>query len=228
MSTTAAARYRVPAGLSHRNRRNIHAHLPSLRLFPRKIDWTRAGSALLALLVAATLTLICQGHDRGSYHQGPHLAFLDIFGYHHAPAAQATPPGDGFEPVSFDSLYTLDVSGSMDMASMDMAGMDMSQGDMHSMHMVNLAAYSHAAWQLSPTTISPSSVPDATNPGGANIASAVTSSTSEAGGLSMLSFLLLVFVLRRDPIFAPLEPATTTRSKSQVIALAEPPPPRPA
>jgi hypothetical protein len=222
MSTTAAARYRVPAGLSHRNRRNKHAHLPSLRVFSRKIDWTRAGSALLALLVAATLTLICQGHDRGAYHQGPHLTFLDIFVHHHTPAAQVALSDDGFDLGTFDALDALDTSGSM-----DMAGMDMSQGDMHSMHMVKLAVYSHAVRQPSPTTISPPA-PDATNPGGANIASAVTNSTSEATGISMLSILLLVSMLRRDPIFALLEPAATNRRKSQVIALAEPPPPRPA
>ena len=217
MSTTVVARYRVPAGLSHGNRRHNHAHLPSLRLFSRKIDWSRAGSALLALLVAATLTLICQGHDRGAYHQGPHLTFLDIFAHHHAPAAQAAPPDDGFELVSFDSLDALDTSGSM-----DMAGMDMSQGDMRSMHMVNLAAYAYAAWQLPP-----SSVPDATNPG-ANIASAVTNSTSEAGALSMLSFLLLVSMVRRGLTLSPLDVAVTARRKSQVAVLAEPPPPRPA
>ncbi len=218
MSTTAAARYRVPAGLSHRNRRNIHAHLPSLKLSPPKIDWTRAGSALLALLVAATLTLICQGHDRGAYHQGPHLTFLDIFAYHHTPVAQTAPPDAGFDLVSFDSLGALDASGSM-----DMAGMDMSHGDKHSMHMVNLAAYSHVVWQF-PS----SSIPDAANPGGANIASAVTNSTSEATGLSMLSFLLFVSILWRAPPYALLDMTATTRRKSQVIALAEPPPPRPA
>jgi len=216
MSTTVVARYRVPAGLSHRNRRHNHVHLPSLRLFSRKIDWSRAGSVLLALLVAATLTLICQGHDRGAYHQGPHLTFLDIFAHHHAPAAQAAPPDDGFELVSFDSLDALDTSGSM-----NMAGMDMSQGDMHLMHKLHPVAYSPAAWQLPP------SVPDATNPG-ANIASAVTNSTSEAGALSMLSFLLLVSMVRRGLTLSPLDVAVTARRKSQVAVLAEPPPPRPA
>ena len=183
----------------------------------RKIDWMRAGSALLALLVAATLTMICQGHDRGAYHQGPHLTFLDIFMHHDAPAAQITPSEDGFELVSFDSLDSLDTSGSMDMAVMEM-----SQGDMHLMHMAKLAAYSHGVGQL-PL----SSVPDAINPG-ANIASAVTNSTSEAGALSMLSFLLLVAMFRRSLTFSLLDIAATTRRKSQVAALAEPPPPRPA
>lgn len=183
----------------------------------RKIDWTRAGSALLALLVAATLTLICQGHDRGAYHQGPHLTFLDIFAHHHAPSAQVVPPDDGFELVSFDSLDALNTSGTM-----DMAGMDMSQGDMHLMHMANLAAYSHGVGQLPP------SAPDATNPGGANLASAVTNSSSEAVGLSMLSFLLLVSMVRRGLTFSLLDVAATARRKSQVAALAEPPPPRPA
>jgi hypothetical protein len=216
MSTTVVARYRVPAGLSHRNRRHNHAHLPSLRRFVRKIDWTRAGSALLALLVAATLTLICQGHDWGAYHQGPHLTFLDIFAHHHTPSAQVVPPDDGFELVSFDSLDALNTSGTM-----DMAGMDMSQGDMHSMHMANLAAYSHGVGQLPP------SVPDATNPG-ANLASAVTNSTSEAGALSMLSFLLLMSMFPRGLAFSLFDVAATARRKSQVAVLAEPPPPRPA
>jgi len=73
----------------------------------------------------------------------------------------------------------------------------------------------------------PSSVPDATNPG-ANIASAVTNSTSEAGALSMLSFLLLVSMVRRGLTLSPLDVAATARRKSQVAVLAEPPPPRPA
>ena len=122
----------------------------------------------------------------------------------------------GFDLVSFNSLDTLDTSGSM-----DMAGMDMPHGDMHFMHMLNLAGYSSIIQQLPP-----SSVPDATCPGGANLASAVTNSTSEATGLSMLSFLLLISVLWRDPTFSLLDIATRTRRKSQVIALAEPPPPR--
>ena len=101
--------------------------------------------------------------------------------------------------------------------------MDMSHDAINSMYMLNLTTYSPAVLPLPP-----SSTPDAANPGGANLASVVTNSTSEATGLSMLSFLLLISMLWRDPTFSLLDMAANTRRKSQATTLTEPPPPRPA
>jgi hypothetical protein len=169
----------------------------------------------MALLVAVTLTMICQGHDLGGYHTGPHLTFMGELGHEHSVAEQSAIMDDGFDPVDFDALDALDPTGAM-----DMAGMDMTAAEMHAMHMPGADANSQGLRQLStlPT--------QATNSAGANLASVVSSSGAETMSLSMLSFLLLVSLLWRDSRFSALDMAGVIRRKSQTAMTAEPPPPR--
>jgi hypothetical protein len=77
----------------------------------RKLAWSRIGSTLLAIIVALTLTLICQGHDHGTEHIGPHLTFLGE-------------SVDG-QSASSISIQAIPEFSPLDSAVIDMVGMDM-------------------------------------------------------------------------------------------------------
>src|SRR5262249_55104009 len=89
----------------------------------RKSKRPRVGPTLLAILVGLTLTLVCQGHSRGSEHTGPHLTFLGELNHSlHAHAAD-TQSARASAGVDTDSSTLADMPG-MDMSAVDTAGID--------------------------------------------------------------------------------------------------------
>src|SRR3978361_1961805 len=80
-------------------------YLPSLKRSVRRVQRSRIGSATLAIIVGLTLTLICQGHEHGSVHMGPHLTFMDSGSHNHAVVPQAVPVDDSANFAEFQETY---------------------------------------------------------------------------------------------------------------------------
>src|SRR5437588_6042028 len=78
--------------------------LRSLRRSIRTLEWSRLAAAMLALLVGFTLTLVCQGHDRGNYHTGPHLTFLGGPLHDHSSNEQSVSPNDNWDSAGLGQM----------------------------------------------------------------------------------------------------------------------------
>src|SRR5438067_3330970 len=76
MSIVGVECYTRPGYIAHRRRGSSRNPSRSLIRFVRKLEWSRMGATLLALLVGFSLTLVCQGHVRDNHHVGPHLTIL--------------------------------------------------------------------------------------------------------------------------------------------------------
>jgi hypothetical protein len=199
--------YRRPGYLAYR-RGSSRNPLRSLIRFVRKLEWSRIGATLLALLVGFTLTLVCQGHIRDNHHAGPHLTFLgDPLDNHHLDAHN----------VSLNHSSDSTELGSMDIHGMSMPDMNGSQPEIPSMYMPGTATFAAGRPPTLATAAPPNSI-------GANIGSAVTDPPLD----TTLGLMLLLPLLRRGLNLRPLEMAVTSRRKSQTSTAPEPPPPRPS
>jgi len=180
----------------------------------RKLRWSRIGATLLAFVVGLTLTLVCQGHDRGNEHTGPHLTFLGGPQHNHNLDDQGASLDNTRDSAAPDQIGLLDMS---------MPGMDLSQPDMSLMDMAGMDMQVNN--QL-PTPETATTTPQF-NTVGPNIVSPVTTPPLESTNFATLSFLLLLPLLRRGLNLRPLDIAVAARRKSQTGTTPEPPPPRP-
>jgi hypothetical protein len=105
-----------------------------------------------------------------------------------------------------------------DMQGMNMSGMDMARMAISASEQLALLISASAD-----TSSTPGTLPDSP---GANIASAVTTPPLGSESISTLSFMLLLFLLRRNSELRPLEIGLATAERSQTAAIPELPPPR--
>src|SRR5438132_3517776 len=117
MSIVGVECYTRSGYIAHRRRGSSRNPLRSLIRFVRKLEWSRVGATLLALLVGFTLTLVCQGHVQDNHHAGPHLTFLGAPVDNHHLEAQNAPldnSSDSAKPGSMDihGLSLPDMDGS--------------------------------------------------------------------------------------------------------------------
>src|ERR1700737_3814954 len=111
MVSTGADRYRYSRA-GYLIYRDVPGSSNSLRSFVRslrRLEWSRIGSALLALLIGLTLTLVCQGHLSDNHLTGPPLAFLGAPDPNHHAGAQALFP-DSWDAPQAGTAGILDTS----------------------------------------------------------------------------------------------------------------------